>query len=59
MNMNENLAIFFAIVISLLIVIIIVIVVVAWIIFLRKKMIKWGLKANSYMRDRGDDNDEE
>lgn len=57
--MNENLAIFFAIVISLLIVIIVVGIVVAWIIFLRKKMIKWGLKANSYIRDRGDDNDEE
>lgn len=57
--MNENLAIFFVILISLVIVIIVVVSVCAWIIYLRKKMIKWGLKANSYIRDRGDDNDEE
>lgn len=57
--MNENLAIFFVILISLMIVIVVVVSVCAWIIYLRKKMINWGLRANSYIRNRGDENDEE
>lgn len=57
--MNENLAIFFVILISLMIVIVVVVSVCAWIIYLRKKMINWGLRANSYIRNRGDENDEQ
>lgn len=57
--MDEKLAIFFVILVSLIIVIIVVVSVCAWIIYLRKKMINWGLRANFYIRNRGNENDEE